>query len=92
MVMESSGESGDGFAVPDVGDGVPCFREMPDVASQRFPRGLMEFLHIIFRARLLTHCHVILNKNSLKIIQDSMEYSPKSISQLLADWESIIGI
>ena len=44
MVMESSGESEDGLAVPDVGDGVPCFREAHDVASQRFPRGLMEFL------------------------------------------------
>ena len=32
MVMESSGESGDGLAVPDVGDGVPCFIETPDVA------------------------------------------------------------
>ena len=44
MVMESSGESGDGLAVPDVGDGVPCLREVLDVASQRFPIGLMEFL------------------------------------------------
>ena len=33
MVMESSGESEDGLAIPDVGDGVPCFRETPDVAS-----------------------------------------------------------
>ena len=33
MVMESSGESGDGLVVLDVGDGVPCFREAPDVAS-----------------------------------------------------------
>ena len=32
MVMEPSGESGDGLAVPDVGDGVPCFIETPDVA------------------------------------------------------------
>ena len=53
MVMESSSESGDGFAVPDVGVGVPCFEEAPDVASQRFPRGLMEFLQIIFCSRLL---------------------------------------
>ena len=44
MVMESSGESGDGLTVPNVGDGVPCFREAPDLASQRFPRSLMEFL------------------------------------------------
>jgi len=44
MVMESFGESEDGFVVPDFGDGVPCFGEMLDVASQRFPRGLMEFL------------------------------------------------
>ena len=44
MVMESSGESGDGLAVPDVGDGVSYFGEAPDVASQRFPRGLMDFL------------------------------------------------
>ena len=44
MVMESSGESGDGLTIPDIGDGVPCFRETPDVASQRFPRRLMEFL------------------------------------------------
>ena len=28
----------------------------------------MEFLHIILCARLLTLCHVILDKNSLKII------------------------
>ena len=28
----------------------------------------MEFLQIILCARLLTHCHVILDKNSLKII------------------------
>ena len=68
MVMESSGESGDGLTVPDVGDGVPCFQEMPDVASQRFPRRLMEFLQIILYARLLTRCQVILDKNSLKII------------------------
>ena len=33
MVMESSGESEDGLAVPGVGDGVPCFGEVPDVAS-----------------------------------------------------------
>ena len=33
MVMEFSGESGDGLTIPDVGDGVPYFREMPDVAS-----------------------------------------------------------
>ena len=33
MVMESSCESGDGLAVPNVGDGVPCFRDTPDVAS-----------------------------------------------------------
>ena len=51
MVMESSGESGDGLTVPDLGmvmesygDGVPCFEEVPDVALQRFPRDLMEFL------------------------------------------------
>ena len=25
MVMESSGESGDGLTIPDIGDGVPCF-------------------------------------------------------------------
>ena len=68
MVMESSGESEDGLTIPDVGDGVPHFQEMPDVASQRFPRFLMEFLQKILHARLLTHCHVILNKNSLKII------------------------
>ena len=68
MVMESSGESGDDLTVPDVGYGVPHFRETPDVASQRFPRRLMEFLQIILCARLLTHCHVILDKNSLKII------------------------
>ena len=68
MVMESSGESRDGLAVPDVGDGVPCFGEAPDVASQRFPRGLMEFLQIIFYARLLACCHVILNEDFLEII------------------------
>ena len=68
MVMESFGESGDGLAVPDVGDGVPCFREVPNVASKRFPRGLMEFLQIIFRARLLAHCHVIISKDFLEII------------------------
>ena len=66
--MESSGESGDRLAVPDVGGGVPCFREAPDVASQRIPRGLMEFLQIIFRARLLARCHVILNEDFLEII------------------------
>ena len=65
MVMESSGESRNGFAIPDVGDGVPCFGEAPDVASQRFPRGLMEFLQIIFCARLLTCCHVILDEDFL---------------------------
>ena len=68
MVMESSVESIDGLAVPDVGDGVPCFEEAPDVASQRFPRGLMEFLHIIFRARLLARCHVILDEDFFEII------------------------
>ena len=68
MVMESSGESRDGLVVPDVGDGVPYFREAPDVASQRFPRGLMEFLQIIFRARLLARCHVILDEDFLEII------------------------
>ena len=68
MVMESSCESGDGLAVPDVGDGVPCFGEAPDVASQRFPRSLMEFLQIIFHARLLARCHVILDKDFLEII------------------------
>ena len=68
MVMESSGESRDGLAVPDVGDGVPCFREAPDVASQRFPRSLMEFLQIIFHARLLACCHVILDEDFLEII------------------------
>ena len=68
MVMESSGESGDGLTVPNVGDGVPCFGEMHDVASQRFPRGLMEFLQIIFRARLLARCHVILDEDFLEII------------------------
>ena len=65
MVMESSGESRDGLIVPDVEDGVPCFGEVPDVASQRFPRGLMEFLQIIFHARLLAHCHVILDEDFL---------------------------
>ena len=33
LMVESSGESGDGLAVPDVENGVPCFGEMPDVAS-----------------------------------------------------------
>ena len=33
MVMESSGESGDGLTVLDVGDGVARFLETPDVAS-----------------------------------------------------------
>ena len=33
MVMESSGETRDGFVVLDVGDVVPYFGEMPDVAS-----------------------------------------------------------
>ena len=33
MVMESSCESGDGLAVPNVGDGVPCLGEVPNVAS-----------------------------------------------------------
>jgi len=68
MVMESSIECGDGLTVPNVGDDVPCFREMPDVASQRFPRGLMEFLQIIFRARLLARCHLILDEDFLEII------------------------
>ena len=68
MVMESSGESGDGLAVPNVGDGVPCSGEAPDVASQRFPRGLMEFLQIISRARLLAGSHVILDEYFLEII------------------------
>ena len=68
MVMESSGEREDGLAVPNAGDGVPCFREAPDVASQRIPRGLMEFLQIIFRARLLARCHVILDKDFLEFI------------------------
>ena len=68
MVMESSGESGDGLAVPDVGDGVPCFREASNVASQRFPRSLMEFLQIIFHARLLARCHIILDEEFLEII------------------------
>ena len=68
MVMESSGESGDGLAVPDVGDGVPCFGEAPNVASQRFLRGLMEFLQIIFHVRLLAHCHIILDEGFLEII------------------------
>ena len=68
MVMEYSSESGDGLAIPDVGDGVPCFGEVPDVASQRFPRGLMEFLQIIFCARLLARCHVILDEDFLDII------------------------
>ena len=68
MVMESSGENRDGFAIPDVGDGVPCFREAPDVASQKFPRGLMEFLHIIFHARPLAHSHVILDEVFFEII------------------------
>ena len=68
MVMVSSSKSGDGLAVPDVGDGVPCFGEAPDVASQRFPRSLMEFLQIIFHARLLARCHVILDKDFLEII------------------------
>ena len=68
MVMESSSESGDGLAVPDVGDGVPYFRETPNVALQRFPRGLMEFIQIIFCARLLARCHVILDEDFLEII------------------------
>ena len=68
MVMESSSESRDGLAIPDVGDGVPCFGEVPDVALQRFPRGLMEFLQIIFCARLLARCHVILDEDFLDII------------------------
>ena len=68
MVMESSGESRDGLIVPDVEDGVPCFGEVPGVASHRFPRGLMEFLQIIFHARLLARCHVILDKDFLEII------------------------
>ena len=67
MVMESSCESGDGLAIPNVGDGVPCLRETPDVASQRFPRGLMEFFHIIFHARLLARCHIIFNEDFLEI-------------------------
>ena len=68
MVMESSGESGDGLAIPNVGDDVPCFGEAPDIASQRLPRDLMEFLHIKFCARLLARCHVILNEDFLEII------------------------
>ena len=76
MVKESSSESRDGLAVPDVEDGVPCFREALDVASQRFPRGLMEFLQIIFRVRLLAHCHVILDKDFLEIIPRFDEILP----------------
>ena len=68
MVMESSGESGDGLAVLDVGNGVPCFGETPDVALQRFPSGLMEFFQIIFCARLLACCHIIFDKDFLEII------------------------
>ena len=67
MEMESSGESGDGLIIPDVGDGVPCFREMHDVASQRFSRRLMEFLQIILCARLLARCHIIFNEDFLEI-------------------------
>lgn len=44
MVMESSGESGGGLTIPDVGDGIPYFGEMPNVALQRFPIGLMELM------------------------------------------------
>ena len=65
MVMESSSESGDDLTVPVVGDGVPCFEEVPNVASQRFPRSLIEFLQIIFYARLLACCHVILDEDFL---------------------------
>ena len=68
MVMESSSERGDGLAIPDVGDDVPCFGEAPDVASQMFPRGPMEFLQILFHARLLACCHVSLDKDFLEII------------------------
>ena len=68
MVMESSSESKDGLAIPDVGDGVPCFTEAPNVALQRFLRSLMEFLQIIFRARLLACCHIILDEDFLEII------------------------
>ena len=68
MVMESSCESGDGLDVPDVGNGVPCFGETPDVALQRFPSGLMEFFQIIFHVRLLARCHVILDEDFLEII------------------------
>ena len=91
MVMVSSSKSGDGLAIPDVGDDVPCFGEAPDVASQMFPRGPMEFLQILLHARLLTCCHVILDKNSLKIIPRFDGVLPKPISQLLVDWESITG-
>ena len=76
MVMESSSESGDGLAIPDVGDGVPYFGEAPDVASQRFPRGLIEFLQIIFCARLLACCHVILDEDFLEIIPRFDEILP----------------
>ena len=68
MVMESSGESRDGLAILDVGDGVPCFGETPNVASQRFPRGLMELLRIIFCPRLLARCRVIIDEDFLEII------------------------
>ena len=85
MVMESSCESEDGLDVPNVGDGVPCFRETPDVASQRFPRGLMEFLQIIFRARLLARCLVILDEDFLEIIPRFDGVLPQAHKQLFAD-------
>ena len=68
VMMESSGEGSNGLAVADVGDGIPCFRETPDVGLQRFPSCLMEFLQIIFCARLLAHCHIVLDEYFLEII------------------------
>jgi hypothetical protein len=41
---------------------------MPNAASQRFPSCLMKFLQIIFHARLLTCCHIIIDEDFFEII------------------------
>ena len=71
MVDEPLGERGNGLAIADVGDGVPCLQEALGEVAQGLPEGLMKLFHVILGAWLLIGGHVVLGEDLLEVIPRS---------------------
>ena len=51
----------------------------------------MEFLYIIFLAKLLACCHVIPDEDFLEIIPRFDGVLPQAYKSIIVDWERITG-